>query len=413
MAIFLKNVRNIYTLEKEDILLNDEGDIEKKTAIDNLSQRPKTDYVIEASDFFLSSGFFNAHTHLPMIIFRSLEENPVLQKWLDNISLMEQHFTENLSYIATLAAAIELIKTGTTKFSSGYFFPEACFKAAVKTGLNASIGISISEAATPEYKTVNESMKIARKLLSQYRQQRNKRVRYHLSPHSIYRCSENTLYQIRKLSENTGCDVHIHLSETRKECVECWKKTGLWPVEYLHSIDFLWECLTVAHVSWLTKMEISLLSQNNVSAVHCPVSNMKMASGGVMPLIEMLDSGINVYIGTDGPATNNSLNMSSEGKFAALVHKAHRWDPFAITADVIYKIITKDSGGYILINAKDISMMPYHNIIQNIIFSEPKISYSFISGEPILYDGIIKTFDEEKVKEEFLKESERFIENID
>ena len=122
-----------------------------------------------------------------------------------------------------------------------------------------------------------------------------------------------------------------------------------------------------------------------------------------MPLVELLSSGVHVFLGTDGPVTNNSLNMREEMKFAALVHKAHRWDPGATDARTVLEIATRDCMGYVLYDLTDIRMMPHHNLIDNLVFSGGRVTHVFVMGNPVMVDGEIITMNEKRIKERFLK----------
>ena len=231
------------------------------------------------------------------------------------------------------------------------------------------------------------------------------RVEYCVAPHSIYLCTEGTLLKAKALSGKYGAKLTIHISETRKECVDCHSKTGLWPVEYLDSIGLLDENTVLSHAAWLTKMEIGTLADRECTVVHCPASNMKLASGGVMPIPELMDAGVNIMLGTDGAASNNSLDMMSEMKFASLLQKMHRWDATAAPAPVVFGMATRNSKDLAFVDMDDVRMLPRHDMIANLVYSGGRVTDLLVDDRFVLRDGIITTFDEATVKEEFMEAS--------
>lgn len=361
--------------------------------------RKKGECTIDGRKRLLMHSFTNAHTHLPMILFRGLAENLILEEWLEKMIFpLERKLKPEYIYLASLAGLIEMIRTGSTYFISGYFWEGETARAVKDAGLRASIGMTITDFPTPYYKDSDEALRRAEEVL---REPKEGRIEFWLAPHSIYSCSKETLMRCRELAEKHKANIQIHASETRSECVDCWKRTGLWPVEYLASINFLSQSVFIAHSSWLTKMEIPFIKKSKAKVVHCPTSNMKLASGATMPLVELLESGVDTLLGTDSPASNNSLSMINEMKFASLVHKAHRWDAKVIAPKEVLRMATFNSKDYILIDLNDIRMLPYHDLLSNLVYSFPQVTDVIVDEHFVMRERQILTLNEQSVLDRF------------
>lgn len=358
-----------------------------------------SDEEFDASGKFAFPAFNNGHTHLAMTLMRGAGEGEKLQQWLDNtIFPMEKGLTPDLVYKGSMLGLLEMIKTGTTNFLDMYYFVEETAKAVDKAGLRATLGTPITGFGTPYYRDAEDALHIAE---HQLKSMSPGMVRYCVAPHSIYLNDEATLIKAKALADKYDAWLSIHVSETRKECVDCHKKTGLWPVEYLDSIGLLGENTILIHAAWLTKMEIKLIADRVASVIHCPVSNMKLASGGVMPLPELLDAGVTVGLGTDGASSNNSLDMREEMKIGSLLQKSHRWDATVANARTMMHMATLGSRDLAFVRLDDVRMLPHHDLISNLVYSGGIVTDLIVNDRIIMNDRQILTFDEEKVKREF------------
>ncbi|MBI4399935.1 amidohydrolase family protein, partial [Candidatus Micrarchaeota archaeon] len=216
-------------------------------------------------------------------------------------------------------------------------------------------------------------------------------------------------------------------SETRKEVFDCLKEKGKRPVDYLNSIGFLSSRVIASHCVWLTKQEVKTLAKNNVKVAHDPVSNMKLASGGITPVKEMLENNVVVSLGTDGASSNNSLNLLETMKVTCLVHKAHRWDATVITAQQALDFATRNgatslglntgsievgkTADIVLIDLKAANLNPHHNLVSNLVYSSnpSNVTDVIIDGKLVMEDRKILTIDEEKTIEEAQKISQDLI----
>jgi 5-methylthioadenosine/S-adenosylhomocysteine deaminase len=224
-----------------------------------------------------------------------------------------------------------------------YYYMEQAAKATVKAGLRAylSSGVFGTEGSEQENKSKEDT-----KLLTKYIKDLNDpKVKLAIGPHAPYTCSAELLMWAKETAENENAILHTHLAETRFEQVQMQKAHGVREIEYLDKMGFLCPNLLAAHCVWLTKTEVKLLAKSDVRVSHCPVSNMKLASGGVTPVPEMLESGVKVSLGTDGAASNNSLDMFDSMKTCALLHKAHRWDATVLPAQQVLDLATIGAAG--------------------------------------------------------------------
>jgi 5-methylthioadenosine/S-adenosylhomocysteine deaminase len=222
--------------------------------------------------------------------------------------------------------------------------------------------------------------------------------------------------EVKELAGKYGVGIHIHLSETQDEVKQITKKYGKRPVKHLDSFGFLGPEVLAAHCVWLTPQEIKVLRERGVKPVHNPVSNMKLGSG-VAPVPEMLAAGMPVALGTDGAASNNSLDMFKEMKFAALLNKAHKLDPTVIPAGSALEMATlggatalrlgRELGSIevgkkadlVLVDLKKPHLFPLHNLVSHLVYSAvgSDVETTIVDGRPLMIERRVLTLDEDKV----------------
>jgi len=317
--------------------------------------REKAEFVVGGSGKLLLPGFINSHTHAAMSLLRGLEDESELQDaWLARIWREEARLKEKDVYHGTRLAALEMIKSGTTCFADFYFFPDAVAKAAAEIGIRARIGPDVQDRRTPQAKDGKEALRLSERFARRF--SKGGLVSAVAYAHSVYTCSGETIVKAMEIGKKHGLKTHIHVSETRKEAYDLKKKTGKRPVEWLDSLGVLSPEMAAGHCVWLTKSEVSLLGKRGASVAHCPVSNMKLAGGGAAPVPEMLGSGVNVALGTDGPASNNSLDMIDTMKMCALLHKNARWDARAVSAQQVLDFATRNGAAGLGVDAGSIGV---------------------------------------------------------
>ena len=417
MSILIKNV--FIDFHRKDILIRDGliSSIEDEISFE-------ADYVVNGSGKAVVPSFVNAHTHSAMTLFRGYADDMHLHDWLENkIWPMEANLTEEDVYWGTRLACIEMIKSGTTHFNDMYWHYNGTARAVMDSGLYAHLSsafIDLGDDITSN-KQIAEQIEIFRQ-----KETYNPNVTFSLGVHSLYTVSESGLLWARDFANEHSLKIHMHLSETKKEVVEWVNSTGLRPVEYLDGKNILGPHLIAAHVNWVTDEEIQLLADHDVGVVHCPTSNMKLASG-VFPFQRIKDAGIRIGLATDGAASNNNVDMLDEMKIAALLQKSVTGDPTKLSADEVFYMGTEGSASLldlnmgrigvgksadmILVDLRNIHLIPNHHLIANLVYSAHSgcIDTTIARGKILMEDGVVEG--EEEVIEQFSRCVERLIKN--
>jgi 5-methylthioadenosine/S-adenosylhomocysteine deaminase len=299
----------------------------------NTNVEPTDAEVVDCSDLAVFPGLCNMHSHAPMTLFRGLGDDQPLDVWLNQyIWPAEQKLTDELVYQGTLQACHEMLASGTTAFNDMYFRLPAMAQAVKDSGMRAMLGYNIFGDGD-EVGCVEELL----------RQHASHAIRFTVAPHSIYTVSEKGLRRCADACADLHVPMHIHMSETEKEVNDCLREHGCRPWEYLDRLgilDKLGANIIAAHSLHLSDNEIKLIGDHSITCVHCPNSNLKLGSGYRFPLLELLDAGARVTLGTDGSASSNNLDMIEVMKTAALLQKGWRGDPTAAPAEQILALAT-------------------------------------------------------------------------
>lgn len=286
---------------------------------------------IDAHGLSVFPGLCNMHSHAPMTLFRGLGDDQPLDVWLNEyIWPAEQRLTNELVYRGTLQACREMLASGTTAFNDMYFRLPAMAQAVKDSGIRARLGFNLFGDAD-ELDTLDDVM----------RRCSDAGINLSLAPHSIYTVSEKGLRRSAEACKELGLPMHIHMSETQKEVDDCLREHGCRPWEWLDRLgilDLLGPNIIAAHCLHLSDSEIRLIGDHRITCVHCPNSNLKLGSGYRFPMLELLDAGAHVALGTDGSASSNNLDMIEVMKTAALLQKGWRGDPTVVPAAQILSI---------------------------------------------------------------------------
>jgi 5-methylthioadenosine/S-adenosylhomocysteine deaminase len=287
----------------------------------------------------LIPGFVNAHTHAAMSLMRGIADDRPLMEWLtDHIWPLEQKWVgEALVRDGTELAMAEMIRGGITCFNDMYFFPEVSARQAMRCGMRAVVGLIVIDfpsawAAGPE-----QYLAKGLELRDEFRN--NPLVTTAFAPHAPYTVSDEPLIKIRTLAAELECPIHMHLHETRDEVEQGRQRYGMPPIKRLEQLELLGPSFIAVHMTQLTDEEIRRYAESGGSVVHCPESNLKLASG-FCPVAKLLDAGINVAIGTDGAASNNDLDVMGEMRMAALLAKAVSGDAGVVPAHTALRMAT-------------------------------------------------------------------------
>lgn len=360
---------------------------------------------IDGSQRLITRSFQNWHTHLAMQLnARDFSDGYPLHRWLNEaIFPTEARITPDYVRMGSRCAAAEMIRTGSTFAADMYFFPSVTGEVLTEAGIRGLIGGPVSDAALPSHDNAASALSELDGLLATNNE--NDLIQYAIATHSVYLCTEDTLRRASELAEKRRARLHIHVSETRKEIADCHESTGLYPVEYLDSIDFFQPGTVCAHASWVKKNEIRLLKQHNATAVHCPSSNMKLACGGTLSLPAYMDAGVDVRLGTDGAASSgNGLNMQDEARLASLVQRHDHWDPTILPAVDAMDLATKGSKDWAVWDLNDVRMRPRgrsdNRHLANLIFNGAECLDLWVNGQSVRKDGTTLTLDEMAILDE-------------
>ena len=385
------------TVLSGDFLLNPDGSF--------VASRGDEDVVetIDGSTRLVTRSLQNWHTHLAMILNRGMGEGLPLLEWLETaIFPVEKNLTAELVEIGTRAAAAEMIATGTTFACDMYFHTQTIGETLAETGLRAALCGPITDGLTPNFKPGSGDALRHIESLIRSPSPRPDRIEYGVGTHSVYVCDEDTLLKGSELAKKTGSMLHIHTSETRKEVADCHAEHGMYPIEYLDSIGYFQDAdeggTVCAHCGWGTKKEMRILAGHRAHAVHCPTSNQKLACGGTMSYPAMKEAEVDVRLGTDGSASNNSLDMRAEAKAASLVQKHDHWNARVLDPIETWQLATKGSEDWVTWDLDDIRMRPRgrdgRRLLSNLIYSGARCLDVIVAGEALRRDGVTLTVDE-------------------
>ncbi len=295
---------------------------------------------IDAPGSAVMPGLVNAHTHVPMTLFRGIADDRDLMDWLQNFIFPAEAKNVDEEFVrwGTRLAAAEMIRTGTTTFADMYYFEAALAEEARAAGLRGVLGETLIDFPAPDNKTWDEAIRYARSFAAKFKG--DPLITPALAPHAPFTVSKEHLIEVRRLATELGVPILIHVAETKDEVRRIEETQGMRPVVYLDSIGFLGDDVVAAHTVHLSLQEIWILAEKRVGSAHNPESNMMLASG-VAPVPDLLAAHVDVGIGTDGPAgSNNDLDMISEMASAARLQKVHREDPKALTARQVLEMGT-------------------------------------------------------------------------
>lgn len=373
----------------------------------------------DAEGMLVLPGFINTHTHVPMTMLRGYADDLPLQQWLnEHIFLAEAWFVNPKNVrTATRLAFIEMIKSGTTCFNDMYFFEDVIAEEAQQAGIRGVVGESLIDFQTPSFRNIDEGTDLCERLIRKW--QGNPLIHPSVCAHSPYTCSKTTLQRAKQLADKYNTLLQIHLSETRQETEELLAKTGMRPAEYLHSIGLLDRNVIAAHCVWLDTHETELMADTCVSIAHCPKSNLKLASG-IADTESLLKAGVTVSLGTDGAASNNTLDMVEEMRFAALLPKIIHYDPEAVNARQALQMATINgakalglshltgslevgkSADLILVHADSTNMQPVFDEYSAIVYAmnSKNVRSSMVNGEWIMRNRMLCHLNKEETLED-------------
>lgn len=383
---------------------------------------------IDGKSHVLLPGFVNGHAHLPMTLFRGVEDDAPLNTWLfERILPLESKFVDRKFVRAGIElAALECTRFGVTTVNDMYFYAADCAQVWDKAGLRGIFYQVFTDFELPEFKELGpDAFGRFRALRAKYAQ--HGRITIGLGPHAPYTCGDGILRKIAALRNETGCPLQVHLSETAFEVSESQRLYGKSPVQRLRDLGILTELTNCAHGVHLSAEDITILAAMGASIVHNPDSNTKLASG-IAPITELRDRGVKLGLGTDGTASNNDHSLFGAMDLAAKLQKlaTGRSDSFG-AADVlrmatiggaealglknfIGSLEVGKQADFVLVDFDHAHLRPVNDVISHLVYSCSglEVDTVFCAGRPLLRDGrsvILK-------KEKILKNADRYRDKI-
>jgi len=392
------------------------------------TETQQAEQIIDAKGCVVMPGLVNAHNHAGMTLFRGYADDLPLKEWLEeHIWPAEAKLTGEDVYCGTLLACLEMIRSGTTAFADMYFYMDQAARAVEESGMRASLSHGMIELF--DEAKGDADLKEGIRFAKEWNNAADGRITTMYGPHAPNTCSRDFLNKVKEQAEADNIGMHIHVLETKAELLEMKEKYSMCSIHLLDGIGILGPSVLAAHCVWLSSGDIDILAERGVNIVHCPVSNMKLASG-IAPIPELLSSGANVALGTDGCASNNSLDMFGEMKTAALLHKVNSTDPTALPAHQVLKMATVNGAkalkipagqlkpgmlaDIIIVDMQKPHLLPNHDLESHLVYAArgSDVRTTIVNGKVLMEDGIIMSMNQEKVMEQAAYAAEKLIQRV-
>ncbi len=418
MGIVLKGIAaalgEALTVKRVDIRI--EGNKIEKISESPLPVAP-ADELVSGEGKLAIPGFVNLHTHLPMVLFRGAADDLPLEEWLrDRIWPLEARLTDEAVYWGSLLGLAEMIRSGTTAFSDMYFHLDAIERAVAESGMRAvlSYGIIAAELDAHGKEELARAEETVKRL-----KDGEERMKAAVAPHSIYTCGREVWKRAVELALEQEVPIHTHLSETQTEVADCYVRHRMSPVELLQEWGGFSAPTIAAHCVHVTLSDVDILARHRVTVAHCPRSNAKLGNG-IAPISRLRSAGVNVGIGTDGAASNNSLDMASELRFAALSAKAASGDPTIIPTQEAVQMATVagaralglegtiaegNRADIAIVDLEQVETIPTSDPLSSLVYSAGRgaVTDVVVDGRFLMRDRSLTTIDEDRVKYEVKK----------
>ena len=373
---------------------------------------------VELREHVVLPGLVNTHTHAGMTLMRGFADDLPLMRWLeDHVWPVESRWvSDEFVRDGTMLAVAEMLRGGTTCFNDMYFYPADAGRAAAAAGMRCVVGMIVLDFPTVWAGDADEYLARATEVHDEFRS--HPLVDTAFAPHAPYTVSDAALERIRILADELDVPVHIHLHETRGEVESAVAALGVRPLARLDGLGLVTPRLLAVHMTELEEREIERIAECGAHVVHCPESNLKLASG-FCPVSKLLAAGVDVALGTDGAASNNDLDMIQEMRTASLVAKAVARDATAVPAhraismatiagaralgrdDEIGSLAPGKAADMIAVDLGAIETQPVYDAASQVVFSASRrqVSDVWVAGRALLRDGALLTVDEDRVLE--------------
>jgi 5-methylthioadenosine/S-adenosylhomocysteine deaminase len=372
--------------------------------------------VVDLDDHILMPGLVNAHGHAAMSLLRGYADDLPLQPWLEEHIWPVEARVLSAEFVAdgTNLAMAEMIKTGTTCFADMYFFADTVAEQVQRSGMRSQIGFTVFDFPTAGGKDPDDYIHKGLQLRDTYKG--DGLIKIACAPHAPYTVGDETMRRIATYANELDMPVHIHCHETAQEVADSLKLYGCRPLQRLDDLGVLLPQTQLVHMTQIDDEDIRLIQDNNCHVVHCPESNLKLASG-FCPVGKLIDAGINVAIGTDSAASNNDLDLFGELKTAALLAKAVANDASVLDAHAALRMATINgakalgwddqigsleagkSADMIAVEISSLSQKPLYNPASQLVYSNAgsQVTHSWVAGKALLRERSLVTLDEENL----------------
>jgi len=372
--------------------------------------------VRELPDMLLSPGLINAHGHAAMTLFRGLADDLPLMTWLENhiwpaeAKWIDEAFVRD----GTDLAIAEQIKGGITCFSDMYFFPKVASERVHNSGIRAQIAIPILDFPIPGASTADEAIRQGVELFNDLKH--HERIKVTFGPHAPYTVGDENLEKIRVIAEELDASIHMHVHETAFEVQQAVEQRGERPLARLARLGLLGPRFQAVHMTQISDEDLVMLVESNTNVIHCPESNLKLASG-FCPVERLWQAGVNVAVGTDGAASNNDLDLLGETRTAALLAKAVAGSATALDAHRALRMATLNGARALGIEAEvgsleigkaadmvafdlsGLAQQPVYDPVSQLIYATGRdcVKHLWVGGKQLLDDRRLTRLDEEQL----------------
>ncbi len=376
------------------------------------------DQEIDGKGNVLMPGFVNAHTHVPMTAMRGYGDGNNLQDWLNNyIFPVEARWDDRAVRSCTALGLAEMIASGVTTIADMYMHTDIIAQEVASAGISANLccgGVLFGDTFDP---ATHGDCVAQRELTEKWHNYNDGQIRIDASIHGEYTSRKELWQWMADYARDHGLGMHVHISETKAEHEACLARHGKTPIQTLDEYG-VWDGRAIAaHCVWTTPEDWAIMAEKGISAIHNPISNLKLGSG-IAPVPAMKQAGVNVCLGTDGVSSNNCTDFFSDLKFAAILHNGANCDPLALLPLDALKMATRDGGvalgrktgvieaGYeadlILVDFSHLNLTPCHSVISNLAYAAhgSDVCMNMARGKVIYKDGDFLTIDLERVRRE-------------
>ncbi len=412
-AVLTLNAENTI-LESSSIAIQDE----KIIAIGEPPREFVADEIIDAQHHVALPGFFNAHTHAAMTLLRGSAEDLPLDRWFnEGIWRTESALQEEDVYWGVALAACEMLRSGTVAFADHYFYMHNVARVVQESGMKALLAWCVfgSDFAKEMGPT---TLELTSDFVAEFQNSAGGRIKTMLGPHSPYISTERSLRDAANVARKLNVGCHIHVSESQAQVDNSYKQFGKSPVAYLNELGIFDNPSIAAHAIYVNEDDIEILRAKKVSVAACPKTHLKLAMQTTR-IVDLLNAGVHVALGTDGAASNNNLDMLEVMRLAALLQKHDSGDATVLPSMEALRLATQhgaramgfnNSGvlqvdadaDLILLDMDKPHLVPRHNLAANIVHSAraSDVNYVIVNGKVLLRQGELTTLDEEKIMRE-------------